>query len=66
MHVLQILWEAVNDLGTLVNGFGASAAAEKVASTIVAAGGKALANSDDVSTLAGGENILRTALDAFD
>ncbi|MCK1450507.1 SDR family NAD(P)-dependent oxidoreductase [Bradyrhizobium sp. 35] len=55
----------VNDLGTTVNGSGVSAAAEKVVAAIVAAGGRAVSNSDDVSTLAGGENILRAALDAF-
>lgn len=55
----------VNDLGTTVNGVGASAAAEKVVAEILAAGGRAVANSDDVSTLAGGESILRTAINAF-
>ena len=32
---------------------------------IVAAGGQAVANGDDVSTIEGGENILKTALDTF-
>lgn len=55
----------VNDLGSTVDGCGTSAAAEKVVAEIRAAGGRAVANGDDVSTPAGGENILRTAIDAF-
>ncbi|WFU71237.1 SDR family NAD(P)-dependent oxidoreductase [Bradyrhizobium sp. CB2312] len=55
----------VNDLGSSVDGSGASGAAEKVAAKIIAAGGRAVANSDDVSTVAGGENILRTTIEAF-
>jgi len=57
----------VNDLGGARDGSGqgSSAAARKVADEIVAAGGRAVANGDDVSTLQGGENILKTALDAF-
>ncbi|MCK1334598.1 SDR family NAD(P)-dependent oxidoreductase [Bradyrhizobium sp. 38] len=55
----------VNDLGSTVNGFGASAAAERVVAEILAAGGRAVANGDDVSTVAGGRNILKTAIDAF-
>ena len=57
----------VNDLGGSRDGSGngTSAAAQKVVDEIIAAGGKAVANGDDVSTLAGGENILKTALDAF-
>ncbi|WP_293678432.1 SDR family NAD(P)-dependent oxidoreductase [uncultured Phenylobacterium sp.] len=57
----------VNDLGGARDGSGTgtSAAAEKVVAEIKAAGGRAAPNGDDVSTLAGGENILKTALDAF-
>jgi NAD(P)-dependent dehydrogenase (short-subunit alcohol dehydrogenase family) len=57
----------VNDLGGSRDGSGpgASAAAQKVVDEIIAAGGKAVANGDDVSTMEGGENILKTALDAF-
>ena len=57
----------VNDLGGARDGsgVGTSTAAQKVVDEIVAAGGKAVANGDDVSTMAGGENILKTALDAF-
>lgn len=57
----------VNDLGGARDGSGdgSKSAAQKVVDDIVAAGGKAVANGDDVSTMAGGENILKTALDAF-
>ncbi|MGH7023196.1 MAG: SDR family NAD(P)-dependent oxidoreductase [Caulobacteraceae bacterium] len=56
----------VNDLGGARDGTGADAGpARKVADAIVAAGGRAVANGDDVSTVQGGENILKTALDAF-
>ena len=57
----------VNDLGGARDGSGTgtSAASEKVVAEIKAAGGRAVANGDDVSTVQGGENILQTALDAF-
>jgi len=57
----------VNDLGGSRDGSGngTSVAAQKVVDDIIAAGGKAVANGDNVSTLAGGENILKTALDNF-
>ncbi len=57
----------VNDLGGARDGSGdgSKSAAQKVVDDIVAAGGKAVANGDDVSTMAGGENILKTALDNF-
>jgi len=56
----------VNDLGGARDGTGASASpAQKVASEIVAAGGKAVANGDDVSTMEGGKRILQSALGAF-
>lgn len=57
----------VNDLGATRDGAAAdaSAAAQRVVDEIVAAGGRAVANGDDVSTIEGGENILKTALDAF-
>ena len=56
----------VNDLGGARDGSGADrSAAQKVVDAIVAEGGRAVANGDDVSTLQGGENILKTALDAF-
>jgi NAD(P)-dependent dehydrogenase (short-subunit alcohol dehydrogenase family) len=57
----------VNDLGGSRDGSGTgtSAASEKVVAEIKGAGGQAVANGDDVSTVQGGENILKTALDAF-
>lgn len=57
----------VNDLGGSRDGSGEGSvsAAQKVVNDIIADGGKAVANGDDVSTMAGGENILKTALDAF-
>jgi NAD(P)-dependent dehydrogenase (short-subunit alcohol dehydrogenase family) len=56
----------VNDLGGARDGTGADrSAAQKVVDAIEAAGGQAVANGDDVSTVQGGENILKTALDHF-
>lgn len=56
----------VNDLGTSVEGSGASAAvAREVADLIVTRGGKAVANGDDVGSSAGGKAIVQQALDAF-
>ena len=56
----------VNDLGGPRDGSGADkTAAQNVVDAITAAGGRAVANGDDVSTMAGGENIFKTAMDAF-
>ena len=56
----------VNDLGGARDGAGADpSAAQKVVDAIKAEGGRAVANGDDVSTVQGGENILKSALDAF-
>ena len=57
----------VNDLGGARDGSGdgSVSAAQKVVNDILAEGGRAVANGDDVSTMEGGENILKTALDAF-
>ena len=56
----------VNDLGGTSDGQGNdSKAADKVVAEIKAAGGKAVANYDSVSTATGGENIVKTAVDAF-
>lgn len=56
----------VNDLGGSRDGSGAgSAMADKVVDEIKALGGEAAANYDNVATVKGGENILKTALDAF-
>ena len=57
----------VNDLGGARDGSGegASAPADKVVAEIKACGGEAVANYDNVATPQGGENIVKTALDAF-
>lgn len=57
----------VNDLGGARDGSGdgSVSAAQKVVNDILSEGGRAVANGDDVSTMEGGENILKAALDAF-
>ena len=56
----------VNDLGAAVDGSGSDAGpAQQVVDEIVAAGGKAVANTDDVSDWAGAENLVNTAIETF-
>ena len=56
----------VNDLGCDPNGYGAShEPADAVTAEIKAAGGKAVASYDTVSTRAGGQAIIDTAMNAF-
>ena len=57
----------VNDLGGARDGSGAGGhnMADVVAQEIKDAGGEAVANYDGVDTAAGGENIVKTAMDAF-
>ncbi len=56
----------VNDLGGAVDGDGNSnSPADDVVAEIAAAGGTAIANYDSVSSMAGGENIVQTALDNY-
>lgn len=56
----------VNDLGGRFDGQGSShGMADEVVDAIRAAGGKAVANYDSVSSRAGGERIVRTALEHF-
>lgn len=56
----------VNDLGGRFDGQGNSAGmADQVVEEIRAAGGSAVANYDSVGTRAGGERIVRTAIDHF-
>ena len=57
----------VNDLGGSRDGSGAGHnMADQVVAEIKALGGEAAANYDDVSSVKGGENILKTALDNFE
>ncbi|MBW2370759.1 MAG: SDR family oxidoreductase, partial [Deltaproteobacteria bacterium] len=56
----------VNDLGGARDGVGSdSAIANKVVEEIKAFGGEAVPNYDNVATIEGGENIVKTAVDAF-
>ncbi|MBU1195362.1 MAG: SDR family oxidoreductase [Proteobacteria bacterium] len=56
----------VNDLGVSRDGEGMdTSAADSVVEQIKADGGQAVANYDSVATMAGGENIVKTAMDAF-
>jgi NAD(P)-dependent dehydrogenase (short-subunit alcohol dehydrogenase family) len=56
----------VNDLGGAFDGTGAgSAMADKVVEEICSAGGEAVPNYDGVDTWQGGQNIVKTAMDAF-
>jgi len=56
----------VNDLGTSVQGEGASSApAEKVVQEIRAAGGQAVANADSVAEWTAANRIVQAALDAY-
>ncbi|MDO8390390.1 MAG: SDR family NAD(P)-dependent oxidoreductase [Actinomycetota bacterium] len=56
----------VNDVGSSMAGEGADASpANEVVAEIIAGGGRAVANGDDVSSFAGGERIVQCAIDAF-
>ncbi|MGF7239368.1 MAG: SDR family oxidoreductase [Frankia sp.] len=56
----------VNDLGGGPDGSGSSAGpAHAVVDEIVAAGGEAVANTDDVASWAGAERLVRQAIDGF-
>jgi NAD(P)-dependent dehydrogenase (short-subunit alcohol dehydrogenase family) len=56
----------VNDLGGNPDGTGADASpAEQVVSEIVAAGGEAVANHDDVASWEGSERLINTAIEVF-
>ena len=70
-HALALAREGasvlVNDLGGARDGTGKGhGMADQVVEEIRAAGGEAAPNYDDVSTVAGGQNILKGALDAFE
>ena len=69
-HALALAAEGaavvVNDLGGARDGSGSGdAMADQVVEQIKAAGGEAAPNYDNVATVEGGENILKSALDAF-
>jgi NAD(P)-dependent dehydrogenase (short-subunit alcohol dehydrogenase family) len=56
----------VNDLGGARDGEGADAGpAQQVVDEIVAAGGEAVANTDDISDFSGAENLVKTATSSF-
>src|SRR5262245_6347198 len=56
----------VNDLGGNRDGTGTDAGpAQEVVDEIVAAGGTAVANTDDVSSFEGAEHMVRQAIDEF-
>jgi NAD(P)-dependent dehydrogenase (short-subunit alcohol dehydrogenase family) len=70
-HALELARQGasvvVNDLGADVDGRGepVSAPAEDVVAEIRAAGGKAIANADDVSDFDGAGRLVASAIDAF-
>jgi NAD(P)-dependent dehydrogenase (short-subunit alcohol dehydrogenase family) len=56
----------VNDLGGSLNGVGGDqSAAQKVVAEITAAGGRALANCDDIATPEGAQRLIDAAVQAF-
>ena len=56
----------VNDLGGARSGEGSDAGpAQEVVDEIIASGGKAAANTDDISTWAGGEAVVDQAIETF-
>ena len=70
-HALALAQEGaaivVNDLGGARDGTGAgSSMADETVELVKKAGGEAAANYDNVATVEGGQNILKSALDAFD
>ena len=69
-HALMLAAEGakvvVNDLGGSAEGEGASAGpAQEVVDEIVAAGGQAVANTDDISDWAGAERLIAQAVETF-
>ena len=56
----------VNDIGVGNDGSeGSEGPAQEVVNEIVAAGGRAVANGDDIATWTGAERLIRTAVDTF-
>ena len=55
----------VNDLGANTDGTGTTNVADDVVAEIVAAGGEAVANTESIAEVKGGESLVKTAQDAF-
>ena len=55
----------VNDLGANTDGTGAAMIADEVVAEIKAASGEAVSNTDSVADVAGGERLVKTAIDIF-
>ena len=56
----------VNDLGGAADGTGADKSpADQVVAEVKKMGGEAVANYDNVATMAGGEGVIKTAIDTF-
>jgi NAD(P)-dependent dehydrogenase (short-subunit alcohol dehydrogenase family) len=69
-HALELARQGarvvVNDIGAELDGTGGSASpAQEVVGEIVAAGGQAVVNGDDVADWQGAQRLVGTALDAF-
>jgi NAD(P)-dependent dehydrogenase (short-subunit alcohol dehydrogenase family) len=69
-HAVELAYQGakvvVNDLGAEVDGVGGSVTpAQEVVNEITAAGGEAVVNGDDVSTEAGAERLIQTAVETF-
>ena len=69
-HALELARQGaavvVNDVGTAVDGSGSDVApAQAVVDEIVAAGGHAVANTDDVADWDGARTLVQTAIDTF-
>jgi NAD(P)-dependent dehydrogenase (short-subunit alcohol dehydrogenase family) len=69
-HALMLAAEGakvvVNDLGGSADGTGTSAGpAQQVVDEIIASGGEAVANTDDISEWAGAEKLIQQAIDTF-
>jgi len=55
----------VNDIGVALDGSKADSPAQEVVDEIIAAGGEAVTNGDDIADWAGAQNLIKTAIDTF-
>ncbi|MCW2651930.1 MAG: hypothetical protein QOE41_1820 [Mycobacterium sp.] len=55
----------VNDIGVALDGSSGESPAQDVVDEIIAAGGEAVANTDDIADWAGAANLVQTAVDSF-